>query len=75
MQCRSAKVRGNDFCRKHKQKQYDGTVRRGALPAEVLKKFRDAAVRAEKKNRPKDLYSRFHMWRIASKKYPLIEFL
>ena len=61
VQCRSAKVRGNDFCRKHQHNQYNGNVR-GAPPAEVLKKFRDAAVRAETKNRPKDLYSRLQMW-------------
>ena len=39
VQCHSAKVRGTEYCRVHQRRQYHGCVR-GALPAQVLAKFR-----------------------------------
>jgi len=50
LQCHSAKVRGTEYCRVHQRKQLNGCVR-GALPAQVLAKFRDDAVRTERKNK------------------------
>ena len=60
VQCHSAKVVSTDYCRVHQRKRYNGVVR-GALPAPVLAKFRDAEARTERKNKPKKLYSRYHM--------------
>ena len=68
VQCHSAKVVSTDYCRVHQRNRYNGVVR-GALPAPVLAKFRDADARAARKNKPKKLYSRYHMWRLASKNY------
>ena len=60
VQCHPAKVVTTDYCRVHQRKRYNRVVR-GALPAPVLAKLRDAEARTERKNKPKKLYSRYHM--------------
>ena len=50
VQCHSAKIPGTEYCRVHQRKQYHGCVR-GALSAQVLARFRDGAVKKEKKNK------------------------
>jgi hypothetical protein len=67
LQCRCRKKVGTAYCGKH-QNPFRGTVR-GPLPVKVLQNFRERAAGKVSKDKPDRLYTRHHMWSVASKKF------